>query len=78
MQSEAGSPTAGVIDGAQLALKMIEAAESAAAAAKAAATRPESRDDWYKMLPKLAVLNQRIVMLNLVSVVTGGGVLNSI
>jgi len=52
MQSEAGSPTAGVIDGAQLALRMIEGAESAAAAAKAAATRPESRDDWYKMLPK--------------------------
>ena len=52
MQSDGGSPTAGAIDGAQLALRMIEAAESAAAAAKAAATRPESRDDWYKMLPK--------------------------
>ena len=52
MHSEGGSPTAGGIDGAQLALRMIEAAESAAAAAKAAATRPESRDDWYKMLPK--------------------------
>ena len=52
MQSDGGSPTGGAIDGAQLALRMIEAAETAAAAAKAAATRPESRDDWYKMLPK--------------------------
>ena len=52
MSQADGSPTAGAIDGAQLALRMIEAAESAAAAAKAAATRPEGRDDWYKMLPK--------------------------
>ncbi len=42
-----GSLPAGAIDGAQLALRMIEAAEP-----NAAATRPENRDDWYKMLPK--------------------------
>ena len=52
MSQADGSPTAAAIDGAQLALRMIEAAESAAAAAKAAATRPDGRDDWHKMLPK--------------------------
>ena len=52
MSQADGSPTAGTIDGAQLALRMIEAAESAAAAAKAAAARPDGRDDWRKMLPK--------------------------
>ena len=38
---------------AQLVLRMITAAESAAGAARAAASRPSgSKDDWYKMLPK--------------------------
>ena len=57
MEGAGGSPTGGQtqIDGAQIAFRMVQAAE-AAAAATAVANRPEgSKDDWYKMLPKPGV-----------------------
>ena len=48
------------IDGATLALRMVQAAEAAAAAANAAVTRPESqRNDWYKMLPKPGIFDPK-------------------
>ena len=60
----AGSPSAtvGAIDGAQLAMRMVEAAERAAEAAQAASAAvsaassssrpPVKSTEWYKMLPK--------------------------
>ena len=48
------------IDGAALALRMVQAAEAAAAAANAAGNRPESqRNDWYKMLPKPGIFDPK-------------------
>ena len=54
-QQPDGSPAGSQqgIDGATLALRMVQAAEAAAAAANAAVNRPDAqRNDWYKMLPK--------------------------
>ena len=62
MGGAGGSPTGsqGQMDGAQIALRMVQAAEAAAAAATAVANRPEgSKDDWYKMLPKPGVFDPR-------------------
>ena len=48
------------MDGATIALRMVQAAEAAAAAATAVATRPDSgKDDWYKMLPKPGVFDPK-------------------
>ena len=64
MESAGGSPTAsqGQMDGATIALRMVQAAEAAAAAAAAAAVanRPESqKDEWYKMLPKPGIFDPK-------------------
>ena len=63
MEGAGGSPTgsqAGQMDGATIALRMVQAAEAAAAAATAVATRPDSgKDDWYKMLPKPGVFDPK-------------------
>ena len=62
MEGAGGSPTGsqGQMDGAQVALRMVQAAEVAAAAATAVANKPESsKDDWYKMLPKPGVFDPR-------------------
>ena len=61
-QQPDGSPAGSQqgIDGATLALRMVQAAEAAAAAANAAVTRPESqRNDWYKMLPKPGIFDPK-------------------
>ena len=61
-QQPDGSPAGSQqgIDGATLALRMLQAAEAAAAAANAAVTRPESqRNDWYKMLPKPGIFDPK-------------------
>ena len=62
MEGAGGSPTGsqGQMDGAQIALRMVQAAEAAAAAATAVANKPEnSKGDWYKMLPKPGVFDPR-------------------
>ena len=58
--SPTGSQQGGGIDGAQIALRMVQAAEAGGAAAAALANRPESqKDDWYKMLPKPGVFDPK-------------------
>eukprot|EP00434_Breviolum_minutum_P035148 symbB.v1.2.031112.t1/scaffold3577.1/size53849/1 len=48
------------MDGATIALRMVQAAEAAAAAATAVASRQDSgKDDWYKMLPKPGVFDPK-------------------
>ena len=63
MEGAGGSPTGsqnGQMDGATIALRMVQAAEAAAAAATAVASRQDSgKDDWYKMLPKPGVFDPK-------------------
>ncbi len=62
MEGAGGSPTGSQtqVDGAQIAFRMVQVAEAAAAAASAVANRPDnSKDDWYKMLPKPGVFDPR-------------------
>ena len=66
-QQPDGSPAGSQqgIDGAILALRMVQAAEAAAAAANAAVNRPDAqRNDWYKMLQNLVILIQKIEKQN--------------
>lgn len=57
MESPAGSPSGGQVDGAELARRMVMAAESASQAAHAAAQaltelKPKDTTDWFKLVPK--------------------------
>ncbi len=61
MEGAGGSPTGSQaqFDGAQVAFRMVQAAE-AAAAASAVANKPDnSKDDWYKMFPKPGVFDPK-------------------
>ena len=66
MQSPSGSPTGGGLDGAELARRMIVAAEAAATAAQVAAQAlqeqqgartAEKEKDWFKLVPKPATFD---------------------
>ena len=64
--SPAGSPTAGQVDGQELAMRMIQAAESASLAARLAAEAIQKKgnsDDraWFRVLPKRLQLGARAI-----------------